>query len=88
MVSDMEWFECMGNCSLLSVCCSVLLDMCWDARLPLPANIRTNALPIGQGDGPIPLKSTGRHGHFLNSTCDTRLSDMRQGLKIIVTWDI
>ena len=27
---------------------------------------------------PWPLKSTGRHCTFLNSTCDTRLSDMRQ----------
>ena len=26
-------------------------------------------------------------GHFLNSTCDIGLSDMRQGLKIM-TWDI
>ena len=38
--------------------------------------------------GPRPLKSTGRHGHFLNSTCDIGPSDMRQGLKIVVTWDI
>ena len=36
--------------------------------------------------GPRPLKSRGRHGHFLNSTCDIGLSDMRQGLNIIVTW--
>ena len=28
-------------------------------------------------DGPGPLNSTGRHGLFLNSTCDIRLSDMR-----------
>ena len=38
--------------------------------------------------GPRPLKSTGRHGHFLNSTCDIGLSDMRQGLDILMTWDI
>ena len=31
--------------------------------------------------GPRPLNSTGRHGHFLNSTSDISLSDMRQGLK-------
>ena len=28
--------------------------------------------------GPRPFNSTGRHGHFLESTGDTRLSDMRQ----------
>ena len=39
-------------------------------------------------DGPRPLKSTWDHGHLLNSTCDIRHGDMRQGLKIIVTWDI
>ena len=38
--------------------------------------------------GPRPLKLTGRHGHFLNLTCDIGPSDMRQGLKIVVTWDI
>ena len=37
--------------------------------------------------GPRPLKSTGRHGHFLNSTWDIRLSNMRQGLECIVTLD-
>ena len=31
------------------------------------------------GYGPWPLKSTGRHWHFLNSTCDMGLSDMRHG---------
>ena len=30
----------------------------------------------------------GRHGHFLNSTCDIGLGDMRQGLKIIAGCDI
>ena len=34
--------------------------------------------------GPRPLKTTGGHGHFLNSTCDMGLSDMRQVLRIIV----
>ena len=29
-------------------------------------------------NGPRPLNSTGRHGHFLKSTGDIRLSDMRQ----------
>ena len=42
----------------------------------------------GHCNGPRPLKSTRRHWHFLNSTCDIRLSDMQQGLKIIVTWDV
>ena len=32
-------------------------------------------------NGPRPLNSTGRHGLFLNSTCDIRLSDMRHGGK-------
>ena len=40
-----------------------------------------------QVHGPWPLKSTGRHGHFLNSTCDIGLSDMRHRLQIIVTCD-
>ena len=31
--------------------------------------------------GPWPLKSTGRHGHFLKSTCDIELIDMRQGFQ-------
>ena len=35
--------------------------------------------------GPRLLKSTGRQGH---TTCDIGPSDMRQGLKIVVTWDI
>ena len=30
--------------------------------------------------GPKPLKSTWRHGHFLNLTCNIGLSDMRQGV--------
>ena len=39
--------------------------------------------------GPRPLKLTGRHGHFLDSTCDIRRSDMGHvGFKIVVTWDI
>ena len=29
-----------------------------------------------QSIGPRPIKSTGRHGHFLNLTCDIGLSDM------------
>ena len=37
---------------------------------------------------PLTLKSTGRHGHFLNSTCDIGFSDRQQGLKVIVTCDI
>ena len=40
----------------------------WDVMLWEPAN------------GPRPLKSTGRHGHFLNSTCDIGISDMQQRL--------
>ena len=36
-------------------------------------------------NGPILLKSTGRHGHLLNSTCDIGLIDMYQVLKNIVT---
>ena len=32
--------------------------------------------------------NAGRHGHFLNSTCDIGPSDMRQGLQIVVTWDL
>ena len=28
-------------------------------------------------NGPLPLQSTGRHVHFLNSACDIELSDMR-----------
>ena len=43
---------------------------------------------VSLSNGPRPLKSTGRHGQFLNSTCNIRLSDMRQGLKITMTWDI
>ena len=41
--------------------------------------------PSFKKDGPKPLKSTWRHGQF---ECDMGLSDMRQGLRIIVTWDI
>ena len=37
--------------------------------------------------GPRPLKSTGRHGYFLNSTCDVELNDMRQGHFLNLTWD-
>ena len=33
-------------------------------------------------NGPRPLTSTGRHGHFLNSTCDIGHGDMQQGGKI------
>ena len=36
--------------------------------------------------GPRPLKSTGRLGHFLNSTCDIELIDMRQGHFLKLTW--
>ena len=35
-----------------------------------------------------PVKTTGRHLHFLNSTCDIGLSDIRPGQTIIVTWDL
>ena len=38
-------------------------------------------------NGPRPLKSRGRHGHFF-STCDIGPSDKWQGLKIVVTWEI
>ena len=41
-----------------------------------------------QLNGPRPLKLTGRHGLSLNLICEIGLSDMRQELKIIVTWDI
>ena len=37
--------------------------------------------------GPLPLYSTGRHGHFLKSTCDMELSDMRKNIRDM-TWDI
>ena len=30
---------------------------------------------------PRPLKSTGRHGHFLNSICDIELIDVRHGFQ-------
>ena len=39
-------------------------------------------------DGPLPLKLTGRHPHFSNSTCNIGPSDMRQGSQNIVTWEI
>ena len=45
-------------------------------------------LAPGEGSGPRPLKLTGRHGHFLNSTCAIGLSDIRHGLKSIGKWDI
>ena len=38
-------------------------------------------------NGPRPLKSTGRHGHFLNSTCDIEPIDMRQGHFLNLTCD-
>ena len=38
--------------------------------------------------GPRPLKSTGRHGHFLNSTGRHQSSDSDIGSNNIVTWDI
>ena len=44
-------------------------------------------MEVGLDYGPRPLKSTGRHGHLLNLTCDIGLSDLRQRLNIIVTWD-
>ena len=37
--------------------------------------------------GPRPLKSTGRHGYFLNSTCDIELINMRQGYFLNSTCD-
>ena len=46
------------------------------------------AIVLNHQYGAWPLKSTGRHGHFLNSTCDIGLSDMQQGLKIIAKCDI
>ena len=33
------------------------------------------------GDGPWPLKSTGQHCLFLNSTCTIALVDMLQGFQ-------
>ena len=39
----------------------------------------TNMAAVFSCMRPTPLKSTGRHGHFLNLTCDIGLSDMRQG---------
>ena len=40
-------------------------------------------IPLRQQNGPRPLNFTGRHDHFLNSTCDIELTDMRQGFKKI-----
>ena len=51
-------------------------------------NGASNNLKLEAYYGPRPRKSTGRHGHFLNLTCDIGLTDMRQGLKIVVTCDI
>ena len=33
------------------------------------------------GYSPRPLKSTWRHGHFLKSTCDVALCDMRNKIR-------
>ena len=39
----------------------------------------------GEGDGPWPLNSTGRHGLVLKSTCDMEPSDMRNEISDTIT---
>ena len=53
------------------------------------ARPQTKPLPLPPPSGPTwirmapwPLKSKGRQGYILNSTCDIELIDMRQGFKI------
>ena len=73
--------------------------VCWDATGAKNHNDMGHSLFLnstcdigenkrqGHETWPFP-KIDMRHGDFLNSTCDIGLSDMRQGLKIITTWDI
>ena len=46
------------------------------APFPQPPASGSEGVPLY---GPWPLKSKGWHDHFLNSTCDIELIDMRQG---------
>ena len=54
---------------------------CGQLVLSLPAGKEVNEEAKVSIIGPRPLNLTGQHGHFLKSTGDIRLTDMRLGNK-------